>query len=290
MEVNSIYPGSCGEIIQGKIDGRDMLLSCPVNIFTNVSLFECKEPSSRFNYSKSSIFLNNMLKRWGHEHTDKNLDIIIASKIPEGKGFASSTADLTALYICLLKMFKREYSTEELIEETIKIEPTDSIIFGKMTLFDYKEGKLHKTLGEYTKFYILAFEGNRIVDTVTFNNSALPPLADLDDIMPWCMDAIKVEDLDSIARASSISINRNLIRLDYKVHEVVLKICKDTGGKGIIGGHSGDVLGIIYDDKERMSHYEKKIKITGYKKHILETLRRNEYEGDYDCCSKQRQR
>lgn len=290
MEINSIYPGSCGEIIQGKIEGRDMLISCPVNIFTKVSLFETNEPIQRLSYKKSSTFLKNMLKRWGYEYMDKNLDMGIASKIPEGKGFASSTADLTALYICLLKMFNREYSLAEIIQETIKIEPTDSIIFREMTLFDYKEGKIYKTLGEYKKFYILGFEGTRVVDTVAFNNSALPPLAEIDDIMRWSSQGLKSGDIESIGRASSISIERNLTRLGYEIHGAVLKICNDTGGNGIIGAHSGDVLGIIYDDKERLIYYEKDIKLDGYNKHILETLKRTEYEMDYDYGAKQQQR
>ena len=49
MESQAIYPGSCGELIQGNIQGKDMLLSCPVNLFTTVKVFECKNPINRFN-------------------------------------------------------------------------------------------------------------------------------------------------------------------------------------------------------------------------------------------------
>ncbi|HBM81712.1 MAG TPA: kinase, partial [Clostridiaceae bacterium] len=250
MEVCARYPGSCGEIIQGHIHGKDMLISCPVDLFTTVRVFECKKPANRFKYIKSSALLHNMLKRWGLEHLNGLLDIDIESSIPQSKGFASSTADLCGVYICLLKLFKRKYDITEAIEEFVKIEPTDSIIFREMALFDYKDGGYYERIGDYLKFYILAFEGRRIIDTVAYNKKKLPKLSDLSDIFPLVEEGIKSADISKIAVASTASIKRNLNRLPYDVYGAVLNICNITGGLGIIGGHSGDVLGIIYDDKE----------------------------------------
>ena len=142
MEAYAIYPGSCGEIIQGHIRGNDMLISCPVSLFTTVRVFECRRPINRINYSKSSALLENILKGWGYGYLNSQFDIDIESSIPQSKGFASSTADLCAVYICLLKLFKRQYDIKEAVEEFVKIEPTDSIAFRDMVLFDYKEGKL----------------------------------------------------------------------------------------------------------------------------------------------------
>ena len=287
MERQAIYPGSCGELIQGNIQGKDMLLSCPVNLFTTVKVFECKNPINRFNYKKSSMLLNNMLKRWGYGNLSSEFDIAIESSIPSSKGFASSTADLCGVYLCLLKLFKREYDINEVIEEFIKIEPTDSIIFREMTLLDYKEGYFYRNIGEYSKFHILALEGNRKVDTLAFNKKQLPNLSELDDVMPWFEEAVRLSNISRIAKVSTISIKRNMKRLSYDIYNAVENLCYSTGGLGIMGAHSGDVLGIIYDDKERFLYAAKyKNIIKGYKPHMLETLRRNEYEGDYDYCTK----
>ncbi len=292
MEKHATYPGSCGEIIQGHIHGRDMLMSCPVNLFTTVRVFECKKPVSRFKYEKSSALLHNMLKRWGFEYLNGLFDISIKSSIPKGKGFASSTADLCGVYICLLKLFKRKYDISEAVQEFVKIEPTDSIIFREMAMFDYKEGRHYEQIGEYIKFYILAFEGGRVIDTIAYNKKNLLHLSDLSDVFPIAEDGIKSADISKIAAASTISIRRNLNRLPYDVYDAVLNICDITGGLGIIGGHSGDVLGIIYDDKERLLYAASRYKyaIGGYKIHVLETLRRDEYESDYDYGPKKWQR
>lgn len=283
MEACAIYPGSCGEIIQGHVYGKDMLISCPVNLFAAVRVFECQKPINRLNYQKSSTLLDNILKRWGYGYLNTQFDIDIKSSIPKSKGFASSTADLCGVYICLLKLFKRQFDIKEAVEEFVKIEPTDSIVFRDMVLFDYKGGKHYENIGGYLKFYILAFEGSRVVDTLEFNKRDLPPLSDISDILKLVKDGIESADISKIAQASVISIRRNLNRLPYDIYNAVEKLSHATGGLGLTGGHSGNVLGIIYDDRERcMYAVENANAIAGCKPYLLETLLGNEYEKDYD--------
>ncbi|OFI06716.1 L-threonine kinase [Clostridium acetireducens DSM 10703] len=254
MKFTAFYPGSFGEIIQGKYKGKDILLSCPINLYTKVSLYECKNPKEKFSKYKSNIFLKNILKNWGYEKYEKNLDISIKSQIPCGKGFASSTADLCALYIALTKFFNKEFNEQELVKQCIKIEPTDSIIFDKLTAFEYKKGNYKETLGDYFKFYILAFEGENKVDTIEFNKRNMPPLSNIDDLVEILKYAIKNKDIKNLALASTESIIRNEIRLKYTFLEEVLKLKNKTSGLGIIGAHSGNLLGIIYDDIEKIKN------------------------------------
>lgn len=254
MEFVTYYPGSFGEIVQGRIGDKDLLLSSPVNIYTKVRLFECKNGKKKFNNKKSANFLRNILKSWGYENYEDNIDIEISSKIPCGKGLASSTADLCGVYYCLIKMFKRELNEKELIEQCIKIEPTDSIIFKKMTLFEYKKGLYKEELGNYFSYNILAFEGNRVVDTVEFNNKKLPELSDVEDLLPILKEAIKERGLEKLSYVSTESIIRNQKRLHYDFLQQVLDIKEKTSGFGIIGAHSGNVLGIVYEDEDKLNY------------------------------------
>lgn len=254
MEFTVNYPGSFGEVLQGRINRKDLLLSCPVNIYTRVKVFECNNAERKFNNQKSAAFLKNILKLWDYEAHYKNFDIEINSQIPYGKGLASSTADLCAVYYCLLKLFNKEFNEEELIEQCIKIEPTDSIIFKKMTLFDYKRGLYRKTMGDYLSYNILAFEGNKVVDTVEFNKKNLPSLSDVDDLLPILEEAIKEKNLEKLAYVSTESIVRNQKRLQYEFLQQVINIKNKTSGLGIIGAHSGNVLGIIYEDSASLNY------------------------------------
>ena len=284
MEAVTVFPGSCGEIIQGNYQGTDMLVSCPVNLFTTVKVMECKHPVHRFKYKKSSSLLDNILKRWGYGDLSNSFDIDIKSSIPVGKGFAGSTADLCGVYISLLKLFNREFDISEVIEEFIEIEPTDSIIFKEMTLFDYKEGKNHQYLGPYMRFYILAFEGKKMIDTISFNKRKLPPLMPMEDTLYLLKEGIRTADISKIALSSTLSIERNFSRLPYDIYQPVKDIMHNTGGLGIIGAHRGDLLGIIYDDREKFLYAKKYANsIPGYFPYFLESLERYEYDLEYEC-------
>lgn len=252
MEVSAKYPGSFGEIIQGNINDIDLLMSFPINLYTFARVYETNNIVKNSENYKCQCFMKNILKQWGYEKEYNHLGISIISDISRGKGLASSTADLCGLYKCLIKMFNKPYNVIELQENCITIEPTDSIIFPKATLFDYKKGSYMETIGEYYKFYILGFIGQNTIDTIAFNKYSLPKLSKEDDLKETLIKAIREKNLKSLGMVSTESIKRNINRLDYKYFQHVEEIQKSTGGVGIIGAHSGDALGIIYENRIEM--------------------------------------
>lgn len=273
MEFTTKYPGSFGEVLQGRVHNRDVLLSCPVNVYTNVKVLESTSPSNKFKWQKAAKFLDNILTKWDYKNYVNNLDIEICSHIPYGKGMASSTADLCGVYSCLLKMFKKEFNEQELIDQCIKIEPTDSIIFNEATLFDYKKGLYKEKIGPYFKYNVLAFEGENIVDTVEFNSKKLPDLSNADDLFEILKEAVREKSLEKLSYVSTESIIRNQKRLYYDWIKDVISIKNETCGLGIIGAHSGNVLGIIYEDDEKFNYAVKFAKkLNGYKIYPVQTL------------------
>ena len=278
MEARACYPGSIGEVIQGRVKGIDTILSCPVNLFTNVRIYECKNPFKKTFYPKSSQFLANVLKNWGYTDCIETLDIEICSDIPKGKGFASSTADLCGIYNCLIQLFHRKHDEDEIAAECIKVEPTDSIIFKNMTFFDYKTGAYKEQIGSYMEFYLLVFEGNRTVDTIEFNKKSIQPLSQIDDLAELTRHGVKKRSLDHIAKASTESIIRNQHRLRYDLLSEALRLKDVTGGLGIMGAHSGDALAIIYDDIKLMERaFVNAPHFKGYKAYKLRTITEEEF-------------
>jgi len=274
MEASTYYPGSIGELIQGNFKGRDILVSCPINLYTSIKVSESKFPYSKNKNNKTAKFLRNMLARWGYKRYDKILDIEICSQIPRGKGFASSTADLCALYNALIALFNREFNQLELAEECINIEPTDSIIFKEMTLFDYKNGTFYESIGSYIEFYVLVFEGFRIVDTVEFNKKSFQPLGNIDDLVPILKNAVIRKNIREIGSVSSESIRRNQHRLKYNSLDYILDISRKSGGVGVIGAHSGDCLGIIFENEEQARYAKEQYLFYGnYRTYILKSIK-----------------
>ena len=281
MDTTVFYPGSIGEIIQGKFQNKEVLLSYPVNLFSKVNIFESKDAKNKYNHPKSRRFLSNVLTSWDLKEFDKQLDIKIISNIPHEKGFASSTADLCGVYYALLKLFNRSFSEEELVKECIKIEPTDSIIFNEFTAFDYKEGLLINNIGKYFEFHLLVFEGTRKINTVWFNNENLPMQKSVDDLVMSLKNNYTIETLSNVATESII---RNQHRLSYSILPYVLKVQKSTGGLGVIGAHSGDVLAIVYHDEKSLNNAINKIKnIQDYKIYKLKTIDKEQINRYIDC-------
>ncbi|MCS4525248.1 hypothetical protein JTT07_19565 [Clostridium botulinum] len=56
---------------------------------------------------KANKFIKNILTDWKYEDYINTIHMEINSKIPRGKGLASSTADLCATYKCLIQLFKK---------------------------------------------------------------------------------------------------------------------------------------------------------------------------------------
>ncbi|WP_368488671.1 kinase [Clostridium sp. BJN0013] len=277
MKATASYPGSIGEMIQGNFRGKDVLISCPVNFFTRVTLFESNCPVFKYNYPKSMQFMNNILKRWNYDVYEKNMDMLITSQIPKGKGFASSTADLCATYYALLKLFNKTFNERELIDFCIEVEPTDSIIFHTMTIFDYKKGAFKESIGEYFKFYLLVFEGIKTIDTVEFNNRVDKSLNAVDDLIKIFKNGLRKRALKDMALASTESILRNESRLKYNILSQIMSIKDFTGGVGIIGAHTGDCLAIIYENSQTVDKAIKSIEgILNYKIYKLETIDKEE--------------
>lgn len=277
--ISAISYGSLGEILQGKYMGTDVLCSFPVNLYTKVYEVNVNSKHNYVNY-KTKSFINKILENWGRED---RINIKIDSSIPKGKGFASSTSDILASYILLLKKYKRDFNIDELIRCAVDVEPTDSIIFSRATLFDYKKGEFREELGEYIKFYAICFEGKRQIDTVKFNKEVIEPLADVDDLVKELKAAIITSDLERLSYVSSQSIIRNTRRVHYSYLPDVLKKQKEFNGLGIVGAHSGNFLAIVFNDKEKRDFYLNKSKIPRLRVYPLETLRKDElYEGIND--------
>ncbi len=154
-----------------------------------------KKEKNFYRNSKANKFIKNILTDWAYRDYINTIHIEINSKIPRGKGLASSTADLCATYKCLTKLFEKNYSIEELQKHCLAIEPTDSIIFNEFTLFDYKKGSFKEKLGPYIKFHILVFEGNRIINTLDFNNKNLKKMSSIEDLIPDLKESIEKEIL-----------------------------------------------------------------------------------------------
>ena len=114
MKYYGICPASCGEFVQGVMDRAEYLCSYAVDLYSTA---EVEEKLNNINLGplKSRKAIEAVFKKFNIPvEESKNISLNIRSKIPVGKGMASSTADIGATIGATLGLIKKELSSEEI--------------------------------------------------------------------------------------------------------------------------------------------------------------------------------
>ena len=255
MKITAICPASCGELIQGWINGGEKLISYGINCYSRVTLQEGFKDNER-GYSKSYNMVGKVLQYYGYKEADgKNFALKIDSDIPVGKGMASSTADLAATALATATFLGKEISEAEIASLCIQIEPTDSIVFSNITLLDHLYGRTIQGFGTFPAAKVLLLEGKGTINTIDFRRtnrelSLRKNEALLQKAMVSFEKGIMNTDLKELGKASTISALANQEILYKEGIEKLQEECQRLGAAGINVAHSGTVVGILYSDTD----------------------------------------
>ena len=173
QQVKVRVPGSCGELIQGQLDGQDFLISCPVNLYSQATvklLPETNKIKLNKDFSKSYKAARKTLEYYQLQGI--GLEIEIDSELLIGQGMASSTADMAAVVSAIMLLINKKIDYRVLIDILLGIEPTDSIFLPGFYKFDHLNGQIIEKLGPLPEFEILIFRNDAAeINTLAFNNS-----------------------------------------------------------------------------------------------------------------------
>lgn len=253
MKHYGVCPASCGEFVQGIIGRDEYLCSYAVDLY---SIAEVEEKLNNINMgpSKSRKAIEAVFKKFNIPiEESKNISLKIKSKIPVGKGMASSTADIGATIGATLGLIKKELSNEEIAKLASTIEPTDSIYIEKNNIFNPLNGEVIKYLGNITDSRVVILEPNKTLNTMRIRKTPNYKKIKIKnkDIIKISFNlleqGIKNNDLYSIGKASTFSSLAN-----EKIHkkeglEKIIEISKNYGAYGVNVAHSGTVIGILID-------------------------------------------
>lgn len=217
-------PGSCGELVQGFFHGEPLLITCPVEIFTTVTVSD--EFTGVFGLGEKSL---TILEKFS---LPKNFGVRLTSDLPCAKGMASSSADLAAVAKAVSLALGRELSAEKISELAASIEPTDGIFFSGVVAMNPVTGKFLKNINVTENFTVAIFDYGGEVDTLKFNrrsNFQIPALA----------ENLSIELVEESARANQqILYKKNLPE--------VTAFAKNLGAVTVNAAHSGTVIGIFF--------------------------------------------
>ncbi len=260
-------PGTCGELVQGTINGVSFHVTCPVDIYSKVKV----KLNGNFNWnyssehSKAIAAVKKTLSFLGQPNLGGKLTI--QSSLPISKGMASSTADVVAAIEATSLALERKLSKKQVAELALSVEPTDGSLFPGIVLFDHRQGNIYEPLGSPPPIDIVVLDFGGKVDTVAFNHHDIsavsrklePQIAEALNLVHY---GIATGNPQLVGQGATISARANQQILFKPQLEHVISLASEAGAVGVNVAHSRTVIGVLLDvrrsDKKEVADFLKK--------------------------------
>ncbi|GAP48941.1 kinase [Streptomyces azureus] len=250
--------GTFGELLQGVLpDHRHFLVTLPITAGS----------TARFRYAddaggitvdaprkqKSAHAAALALKELGRPGGGR---LLLTSELPEGKGLASSSADLVASVRAVADAFGVTFpaaTVESLLRE---VEPSDGVMHDEIVAFLHREVRLHRRLGHLPRLVVVGYDEGGQVDTVTYNRHDTPVLAraraEYGQLLDTLTAAVAAHDLRTVGRVATRSAELHVRTRPRAAFAPLRRACEEADGLGVVIAHSGTMLGVLLagDDPE----------------------------------------
>ena len=277
MKSYGICPASCGEFVQGILGNEEYLSSYAIDMFSIASLEEKKEDIN-LGSKKSRKAIEKVFEKFNIPiEESKNISLDLKSNIPIGKGMASSTADIGATIKATLSILNKKLNDEEISLIASEIEPTDSIILYKNSIFNPLNGRVKKYLSSFDNGRVIVLEPKEVLETKiirsnpNYLNIKLENRSIIKKSFNLLEKGLKNNDLKLIGEACTLSslANENIHKKPY-LNEII-EISQSMNAYGVNIAHSGTVIGILIDknmDYERIINHLNNLPLSDYYKKI----------------------
>ena len=232
MTISVKMCGTCGEFAQGFYRGEPILITCPIEKFSTVTISDEFSGVEGLG-EKSLAMLDKVLKIF---RADFKFGVRLTSELPRGKGMASSSADLAAVAQAVALFLGKNFSPTELGKLCAEIEPTDGIFYAGAVAMNPLTGQLIKKINVREKFQIAIFDYGGEVDTLKFNRRSDFEFPALDD------------ELDFELIKKSALANQKI--LPKRGLEEFMSFAKNIGAVAVNVAHSGTVAGILFHEDD----------------------------------------
>lgn len=257
-------PGTCGEWVQGARAGVPFLIDCPIDRFAEVKVdldIQAGIWHIPLRKTKALQVLELLKEDLGLPALGGQVEFL--QQLPEGKGMASSTADIAAVAAAALLALGQDPEPEHLAQLALRIEPSDSVMFPGITDIEHVQRHNYRLLGPALPALFLALDWGGSVDTKVFN--ARPGLAEhyrrwereISKAYQIASEGIKQGDLEKLAAAGTISARCNLEINPKALFKPFLDWVLQNGGLGVVTAHSGTLLAGVFPQAATV---EKKIR------------------------------
>lgn len=256
-------PGTCGEYVQGIFWGQPGIISAPVNMYSITKI--SSGTGKRQWLPKTEMAYHKFFEKYNIDpKLGEKIDITVETELPFEKGMASSTADITSILYALAAYFKIDFSMYDAYEMAITIEPSDNITFPWLDLYNHYTGEIIIE-DDYMSLEapVLILDFNFKVNTIDFGYATEFQRSEELSKRSYYLFAngVSDQDLSMVGNATTMSALNNQTALSHPFIYQVKELSDKYGGLGLILGHSGSVIGILYDESFRKQEFIDQIKL-----------------------------
>ncbi|WP_242438953.1 GHMP family kinase ATP-binding protein [Streptomyces sp. CB00455] len=250
--------GTFGELLQGVLpDDRHFLVTLPITIGSTATFRYADDAAGitveAVRKRKSARVVALALEALGRPGGG---ELLLASELPEGKGLASSSADLVASVRAVADAFGTSFPTNAVEAMLREVEPSDGVMHDEIVAFLHREVRLHSRLGHLPRLVIVGYDEGGQVDTVTYNRRPAPvdaeTRAEYAALLDRLAGAVADGDLRTVGAVATRSAELHARTRPRAALAPLVTACDEADGLGVVVAHSGTVLGVLFaaDDPE----------------------------------------
>ncbi len=271
-DTKATFPGTCGELVQGIFQGQEFLINSPIPLYASVSVEIMQgsgiEVQTEGNWTKVRKAVEKTLYSISPS-SSLAARLSITSQLPRGKGFASSTADMTAAICAVGQAFGIQFSDQFITDILISIDnSSDAVYLPGISALHQLNGKHILSLGNPPPIRFIAVDNGGEIDTHDFDRQKARAVAGKhQDFYSWCLKsmnrAFTFGDSRTIAylATESARINQEIIFKSF--FDDLVQVATEFDGLGVNCAHTGSTLGVMYDprkcDAERLESQIEKV-------------------------------
>ncbi|MER6546716.1 kinase [Streptomyces sp. NPDC001250] len=250
VAVSSAF-GTFGELLQGALpeDGPDFLVTLPIARWATATFEYESAHDGVAVYPATKTKARRVAEAVLARYSGGGGSLRLSGSLPEGKGLASSSADLVATARAVASALGVDLQPQAIEDLLRRIEPTDGVMYPGVVAFEHRNVALLARLGVLPPMTIVGIDEGGTVDTVAFNripkNFTAAERDEYARLLDEAQTAVRAGDAAAIGRVATRSAHLNQRLCRKRTLNAMTALSAEIGGVGVVTAHSGSTIGLM---------------------------------------------